>query len=225
LKDLRATIIGSRNPTYAAGVSPLPTATFENVTLENCSKHMGFGATRFEVHFRNLEVKNCSKHGIIRENVFPPERYPYAGSYFFHDFPLKGAVAQVAHTTFAEKATGQDFKAIDGFLAGNLRAATLKSAPFPSVLAPVDDLPPATMITSVVPKGAKLLVRGVTHDNGDVKSIGVNGAAARTLSSHAGVVDWEALVDRPADGALSARAVDQAGNAEAVGHRIVLVAK
>jgi len=52
----------------------------------------------------------------------------------------------------------------------------------------VDDLGPATIIT------------GVTHDNGAMHSV-----AAKIQMVQAGLADWEALVDAPADGLLTAR--------------------
>ena len=85
----------------------------------------------------------------------------------------------------------------------------------------MDDLAPATIITSVERRTGKLLVRGVTHDNGTVRVVTVNGIEAKIQRVQAGLVDWEALVDAPADGLLTARATDQAGNAEAPGHRLM----
>jgi ABC-type Fe2+-enterobactin transport system substrate-binding protein len=90
-------------------------------------------------------------------------------------------------------------------------------------LEPVDDLPPATMITSVQPAKGKLLVRGVTQDNDEVASVTVQGRPARIVSTHAGVVDWEISVDSPRNASarkIEARAVDRAGNAEKTGHTL-----
>src|SRR5207244_11877350 len=53
---------------------------------------------------------------------------------------------------------------------------------FPKLLDPVDDLPPATVITHVWRQGANLLVRGVTSDNGVVTKVVVNGREAKALS-------------------------------------------
>ena len=92
---------------------------------------------------------------------------------------------------------------------------------FRSLLHPVDDLPPATVILSARKQAdGKLLVRGVTQDNGDVTEVTVNGQRAKILTQHAGVADWEITV--PAAKELLAAARDQAGNAERNGHKLPL---
>jgi hypothetical protein len=78
----------------------------------------------------------------------------------------------------------------------------------------VDDLPPATMVTSVRKEIGRLLVRGVTHDNGEVAAVTVNGRPAKIVSQHAGVADWEAALDAGDVTELTAFAVDKAGNEE-----------
>lgn len=88
-------------------------------------------------------------------------------------------------------------------------------ADFPGPLAPVDDLPPITVITHVgVPTNGKLTVRGTTSDNGAVTRVLVNGQEARALSKN--FAEWEIVLD-VSDGAelkLTAHAVDAAGNIE-----------
>src|SRR5437762_1179233 len=94
----------------------------------------------------------------------------------------------------SEEPTG---RAVTGFFhcgdktGRDVRAAEVASADFPTLLEPIDDLPPATMITSVQRVKGQQLVIGVSQDNGDVAAVTVNGAPARILSAHAGVVDWE----------------------------------
>jgi hypothetical protein len=82
----------------------------------------------------------------------------------------------------------------------------------------VDDLPPATMITSIEKVRGKWLVKGTSQDNGAIASVTVNGSGARILSSQAGVVDWEATIDASRDGKLFAKTTDKAGNVEKTGH-------
>jgi len=67
-----------------------------------------------------------------------------------------------------------------------------------------------------------LLVKGVSQDNGDIISITVNGRLAELKSSHAGVADWEIMLDAPRDQKLSAHASDKAGNTERTGHQMVI---
>ena len=49
-----------------------------------------------------------------------------------------------------------DFRSINDWTGPEARAAGVTSIAFPELLAPVDDLPPATLITSIQPKGARL---------------------------------------------------------------------
>lgn len=94
-------------------------------------------------------------------------------------------------------------------------------AQYPNPLEPVDDLPPATVITNIAPSGTdKLLVRGTTVDNGDVTSVTVNGVKAKPTRPN--FAEWEAVVDVPtADKPeLTAGAVDAKGNKELTPHRV-----
>jgi hypothetical protein len=222
LTKLTSTIIASRPRGYPAGVMPTARATFENVTIADCSGSMGFAATAdipYEVHIKNLTVKDSARSGLIgnKERI----TVPHKGVYYFHDYPRSGSVALVAHLDVVAKDTTKEFTKGSGLLnSPQLRTAELKGVTFPTdILAPVDDLAPATIITSVERVKGKLLVRGVTHDNGAIRVVVVNGIEAKLQSVQAGLADWEALVDAPADGLLTARATDQAGNAEAPGHR------
>jgi hypothetical protein len=87
---------------------------------------------------------------------------------------------------------------------------------FPRVLDPVDDLPPTTVITSVTSAGDRLVVRGVTGENGTVKRVLVNGIAA--TASRENVAEWEAVI--PASVKVTAHAEDAAGNVERRPHGV-----
>ena len=94
------------------------------------------------------------------------------------------------------------------------------SLAFPTPLHPVDDLPPATVIThAVVPGPGRLIVRGTTSDGGVVKRVSVNGREARPLTPN--FAEWEVSLPAPEDGLeLIAFAEDVAGNVEMRPHRI-----
>ena len=109
---------------------------------------------------------------------------------------------------------GGDYKSIPGFTGKGVRAAEVHGVEFPKLLDPIDDLPPATIITSVKRTGGKLLVRGVTQDNGEVASVSVNGHPARITANQAGVADWEAELDASGVTEITAAATDRAGNVE-----------
>ena len=114
------------------------------------------------------------------------------------------------------------YETIEGFTGKDVRAAEVKSVAFPKLLDPVDDLPPATMVTSVEKAGRKMLVKGISQDNGEIASVTVNGIRAEITSSHAGVADWEVILDAPRDGKFVAKASDEAGNSEKTGHELKL---
>jgi hypothetical protein len=91
-----------------------------------------------------------------------------------------------------------------------MKSAEAKDIAFPELLSPVDDLPPATVITSV----SKGVVRGTTADNGVVKRVLVNGIEAKPTGPN--FSQWEATLDSAAK--LEAWAEDAAGNVETNRH-------
>jgi hypothetical protein len=95
----------------------------------------------------------------------------------------------------------------------------LSSAAFPAPLDPIDDLPPATVILSIEqPSAGRLVVRGTTSDNGDVKRVLVNGREATATATN--FAEWVITLDAVPSGAceLSAGAEDAAGNVEETPH-------
>jgi hypothetical protein len=85
---------------------------------------------------------------------------------------------------------------------------------FPSPLDPVDDAPPATVITYTGrSEDGRLIVRGSTSATGVVSRVLVNGQEAQAID--AGFAQWQATLDDPGLGAsVSAYAEDAAGNVE-----------
>jgi hypothetical protein len=90
-------------------------------------------------------------------------------------------------------------------------------------LNPIDKLPPQTVVTQVRAERSRLLVRGNTADNGNVKRVLVNGQEARFLSGKHGA--WEVTLDgmKPGLFTLSAHAEDEAGNVEITKHELAVV--
>ena len=112
---------------------------------------------------------------------------------------------------------GFDYRKQPPLTGPDVLVAEVKGTPFPKLLDPVDDLPPATVITHVLPrKGGMLLVRGTTSDNGSVVKVVVNGQAA--MATRPNFAEWEAMV--PAQGDVSAHAEDAAGNIERTPHQV-----
>ncbi len=98
-----------------------------------------------------------------------------------------------------------------------------KPASFPAPLAPIDDRPPVTVITRTRLQGdGKLLVQGVTADDGDVRSVRVNGRSARPVAPN--FSQWEILLEGTDANApsLVACAQDAAGNSEPIPHTVNL---
>ena len=87
----------------------------------------------------------------------------------------------------------------------------MKDISFPQLLDPVDDLPPATVITSVVRAKGKVTVRGTCVDNSKVKKVMVNGQEAKATSPN--FADWEVILVGDAK-RIEALAEDAAGNVE-----------
>jgi hypothetical protein len=203
--------------------------TYDDVRLENCrvgrdpliQMACGSPTPGQAGHFRGLTISNSlSRVGKVVDLGGGPrnDKLQNPVAYYFYDYPSEGHVTKVLSAKFTNEMSGDAYRSLDGFTGKDVRAAKVKSAEFPTLLEPVDDLPPATMITSVEKMKGKLFVRGVTQDNGDIASVTVNGSAATILSSHAGVVDWETSLDPRSANKVIAKATDRNGNAEKGGH-------
>jgi len=204
--------------------------TYDGLTLENCrvgrDPLIQLACTSPTAgqagHFRNLVVKNSRSNAQVVDLGGGPrsERLQNGVAYFFHDYPAPGRTTRVVSARFPALMAGGDYGSIPQFTGKDVRAAEGAPVPFPELLAPVDDLAPATMITSVQRAAGKLVVRGVAQDNGKVVSVLVNGRPAKLTDAGAGVVDWEATLDSAADGKVTARGADEAENQERVGHTL-----
>jgi hypothetical protein len=202
------------------------TFTYDGLTIENCrigrdpliqltctSPIAGAAG-----HFRNLVVTNSDSRGgkVVDLGGGPRNKnleHPVA--YYFHGYPAPQTVTRVMSIKFPEP-LGEDFKAIAGFTGKDVLASeSTTPVTFPQLLNPIDDLAPATMITSLRRLGGQLTVSGVSQDNGDIASIKVNGIEAQQTGSAAGVVDWIVTLDLPLTDSIVAEATDKAGNREA----------
>ncbi len=123
-------------------------------------------------------------------------------------------VTKVVSIKFPSLMSDGAYHPIANWTGPDVLAARVPEVPFPELLDPVDDLPPATLITSVHREGDQLRVRGVSQDNGEVASVRVNGKEASIISDRAGVADWEVVLDARGVSDLTAAASDKAGNEE-----------
>ncbi len=181
-----------------------------------------------ESHFRNVQVTNLKdgsrralvdRGGGARSKPVTERGVPV----YLHDHFGPGRTAKFASTAALDlMSDGSAWQKIPSLTGKDAMVAEVGAVPFPKLLDPVDDLPPTTVITRVRREQGKVVVTGISHDNGDITSITVNGQAARVVASGAGVVDWEITLDTPLAGKVTATATDKAGNSEPVGHRWVL---
>ena len=84
---------------------------------------------------------------------------------------------------------------------------------FPQIT-PVDDLPPASVITRVSRKSDGLLVRGATIDNGEITRVLVNGHEA--TAERPDFSEWSVVVDETSATQVTAVSEDKEGNKEPV---------
>jgi hypothetical protein len=179
------------------------TFTYEDVTMEDCrpgrdpliqltctSPLEGQAG-----HFRHLTLIRSASHSanVVDLGGGPRnDKLQNGVAYYFHDMPGSGSVTKVLSDRFAAAFKEGEYRSIEGFTGADVRASTVTGVEFPTLLEPTDDLAPATMILSQRRGDAGLVVRGISHDNGDVASVSVNGRPAKILSLVAGVADWEA---------------------------------
>jgi hypothetical protein len=130
---------------------------------------------------------------------------------YFHDWFGPGRHAMVVSVKSGEfKANPAGFREEKPLTGDQSRAAEVKDMTFPAMPELVDDLPPATVITSAAKKDGKLVVRGSTTDNGTIKRVTVNGREAKATAAN--FTEWEATIDAATE--VKATAEDAAGNVE-----------
>jgi hypothetical protein len=200
--------------------------TCENVTFEDSRCAQPFFALNATApragqtaHFRNVVVRNSrAREGTVNDYVSLKIKLAHGLSYYFHDYPAKGRTTKVVSMRFPDLMKDGKYRSIADFTGDKVRAADVPAVAFPVLLEPVDDLPPATVITHVRRSSGKLIVGGTTSDNGTVKRVRVNGVEARAVREN--FAEWEAVLDAPRRGEvkLTAHAEDAAGNIEKLAH-------
>jgi hypothetical protein len=194
--------------------------TYERVRLANCRVgrdpliQLACTAPKEGVsgHFRDLHIENSrsTMANVVDLGGGPRnDKLQYPVSYYFHEPEMTRRVVSVK---FPDATKTGGFVQVANWTGPDVVAAEVKDVPFPVLLDPKDELPPATLITRVRRDGETLHLKGVTQDNGSVAGVTVNGAAAKIISQQAGVADWEVSV--PAAHEVTAKARDAAGNEE-----------
>jgi len=141
---------------------------------------------------------------------------------YLHDYFGKGRHARVASTAAKDYNANDKYREMETVTGNESRVIEEANVDFPKVLSPIDDTPPATIITSIESVGGLLELTGVSHDNGEIVSIKVNGKKAEVISREAGVVDWRISLPGISESQLVAQATDKAGNVEKTPHMVRL---
>lgn len=179
-----------------------------------------------ENHFRNVTWKNdngrrpvFNRGGSVRVDPIVPNGVPY----YLHDYFGPGRHAKIVSTKAGDLlADGKPYRQLPPLTGDESVVAEVRDVAWPELLDAVDDEPPATIILSVVAAAGRVVVRGVSHDNGEIAAVEVNGQTAEILSAASGVVDWQATLKAAPGESLTASAKDRAGNVEQTPHRLPL---
>jgi hypothetical protein len=181
-----------------------------------------------ETHLRNVKVidrRDNNKRALVNRGGGPRPKPKTATGVpvYLHDWYGPGQDAKVVST--AAKDYGKDGLTYtsDAPLTGDeSRVAKVTDVKFPELLHPVDDLPPATVITGLARHNGQVVVRGTASDNGTVTKVTVNGQAAKALAAN--FAEWEIALPEGKGGELkvSAHAEDAAGNVEKLPHVVVV---
>ncbi|MBC8116469.1 MAG: hypothetical protein H7062_18925, partial [Candidatus Saccharimonas sp.] len=180
-------------------------------------------------HFRHVEVvnwKDNSKQKAIINLGGGPRPQPKTEQgvpIYLHDWFGPGRHAQVVSTRSPEYKSHPDAYRAEPPLTGDeSRVTEVSNIDFLQPLTPIDDLPPATVITHMTPRNGKLFVQGTCSDNGPVKRVLVNGQAAQSTSEN--LATWEITLDRNGLSEIVARGEDETGNAELLPHTLFVAA-
>lgn len=182
-------------------------------------------------HFRNVKLVNWTgtkKRALVNlgGGPRPTPKTAKGVPIYLHDWFGPGRTAEVVSTKSAEyRADTTRFHEEPLMTGDESRAAEVRDIPFPRVLDPVDDLPPATVITHVVRNDEKLVIRGTATDNGAIRKVMVNGQEARATKPN--FAEWEIVLEKTGSGALklTAHAEDEAGNVERMPHVVSMGAE
>lgn len=182
-----------------------------------------------ETHLRNvniLERKDGNRRALANLGGGPRPKPRSATSVpvFIHDHYGPGRHARIVSTKSGEMSgpTAASYKSEPPLTGDESRVTELQNVAFPELLHPLDDQPPATVITSVQPVGATWVVRGICEDNGDIREVRVNGSAATAVRPN--FAEWEVtLRNLEPRNSIEAWATDASGNKETLAHTVKIL--
>jgi hypothetical protein len=183
-----------------------------------------------ESHFRSVSVLNRT-----RDDRWPlvnlgggPRLKPSTSKgvpVYIHDYYGKGRHAKVVSTRAKDLlADGNQYRQDPPLTGDESVVAEVEHVDFPKLLDPVDDVAPATVITAIQRDGKVFTIRGISHDNGKITAVRVNGRAATLFHATEGLTDWEIVMDIEQVSTIVAQGFDDAGNAEKTPHKVRLPA-
>ena len=176
-------------------------------------------------HLRNVKTTNWndnSKSKAIVNLGGGPRLQPKGDKgvpVYVHDYFGPNQTALVVSTRSPEfKADPSKYRSQAPLTGDESRVMEVKDVEFPTLLNPVDDLPPTTVITHIVRNGNSLTIRGVAADNGAIRKVVVNGKEAKALAPN--FAEWEVTLDGGTR--VEALAEDAAGNLEKRPHVVTV---
>ncbi len=181
-----------------------------------------------ETHFRNVSVDRpeqfLDRWPLINRGV-GTRVPPITGGVpiYIHDWYGKGRHAKVVSTAAEDLILdGNNYREEPPLTGNESRVAEVSDIAWPKILDPIDDIPPATVVTSAQIDRGRVTVTGISHDNGQITTVTVNDQNAEMLTSSAGVVDWRITIDAPNDHRVTAYATDDSNNREQTPHALLL---
>ena len=184
-----------------------------------------------ETHIRGLRLVDWTgdaSKAVVNRGGGPrdPSTTKTGAPIYVHDWFGPGRHAKVVSPAWKDFAGCESkYRELPPLTGDETRAMEVTHLEFPTLLSPVDDLPPTTVITHVSPGENNIwLARGVTSDNGSVARVMVNGQPAKATREN--FAEWEAILDlRFTDGKaeIEAFATDATGAIEPRPHRRTVI--
>ena len=174
---------------------------------------------------RRIDSKDGARRALVNRGggTREPAITAHGVPVYLHDYFGPGRTAKIASTASGDlPGDGQEWRKEPPLTGDESMVAEVGAVEFPKLLDPVDDLPPTTVITRARVLGGKLIVTGISHDNGTIAAVSVNGQPAEIVSSTAGIVDWKIALEGAPNGKIVASARDEAGNVEQTPHELAL---
>ena len=177
-----------------------------------------------ETHLRNVSVNRPEQFKdrwpLINRGVGTRAAPVTTGvPIYIHDYFGSNRHAKVVSTAAKDLLNdGNEYKSLPPLTGDLAVVAEVSNVEWPELLQPVDDIPPATVILSIQLRDGKLLVSGISHDNGEIVSVTVNEQTAEFVTQQSGVLDWQVTLDAPENGLIIAKGKDAAGNVEQTAH-------